>query len=424
MEQVLIIGAGASGLMAANILAENNFKVTVLEARDRTGGRIHTIQSLFSLPIEAGAEFMHGKQPLTNSLLEKFGINTTSLSGNWYQVRDGQRQEGDFFDEDWERLTKALKKLDKDTDIGSFLETHFNKPADRELVEKVRGFVEGYDAADMDRASAIALREEWSSSDEEHQYHIEGGYGRLIQSLEDRMTTLGGSVLLSTTVKEIQWKKGQSTVITTTGSSFTSPKIIVTVPLGVLQHAGITFTPALPEYFEAFSVMGFGGVIKFFAEFEDAFWDNRVDRVLPGLAFVISDGEIPTWWTHRPHRNPILTGWLGGPSTQKMEADPAFLRNKAVGSLAYIFQCKTEEVERGIMRWHVENWVTDPLAMGAYAYPTTDTAQALDVVTRPVHDTIYFAGEAMYRGSAIGTVEAALVSGKDAADHIVRSFVR
>ena len=422
MEQVLIIGAGASGLMAANILAENNFKVTVVEARDRTGGRIHTIHSLFSLPIEAGAEFMHGKQAITSSLLEKFGIATSVLSGNWYQVRNGQRQEGDFFDKDWERLTKALKKLKKDTDIGSFLETHFNKPADRELVEKVRGFVEGYDAADMDRASAIALRDEWSGNDEEHQYHIEGGYGRLIQSLEDRLTTLGGSVLLSTTVKEIQWKKGQSTVITTTGSSFTAPKIIVTVPLGVLQHGGITFTPALPEYFEAFSVMGFGGVIKFFAEFEDAFWTDRVHRTLPDLAFVISDGEIPTWWTHRPHRNPVLTGWLGGPSTQSVECDPALLRDKAVRSLAYIFQCKAEELESGIKRWHIENWVKDPLARGAYAYPTIDTESALDVVTRPVDGTIYFAGEGMYRGSAIGTVEAALVSGKDVAEQMIGSL--
>ena len=421
MKEILVIGAGASGLMAASELAEHNYNVTVVEARDRTGGRIHTIDSLFSLPIEAGAEFMHGKQPLTCSLLETSGTRATLLSGKRYQIWNGQRQEGDFFDEDWERLTSELQKLEKDTDIGSFLKKNFNKPEDASLLKKVTGFVEGYDAADLEKASAMALRDEWSSSDDEHQYHIEGGYGQLIQALEQRLRTHGGKILLSTTVREIRWSRGRSTIITAAGTSLEGEKVIITVPLGLLQKDAITFSPTLQEYAHAFNVMGFGGVIKFFVEFHGAFWEDRISIPLPELAFVFSDAEIPTWWSHRPQPNPILTGWLGGPLTRRMDNDPDMLMEKAVRSLGYIFQCRPHEVKRCIKRWHIENWVTDPLTLGAYAYPTTDTAKALSVVSRAVASTVYFAGEAMYQRSAIGTVEAALASGKEVAGQILRS---
>lgn len=415
----LIIGAGASGLMAATVLTSNGHNVTIVEARNRIGGRIHTINDLFSLPIEAGAEFMHGQQSATESLMKKSGTKHSLLSGKRYQIWNGERDKGDLFDDDWQRVTEALQRLKADTNMASFLDAHFNGSADERLRKKIRSFVEGFDAADMNRVSAFSLRQEWSESDDEHQYQIEGGYSRLMQFLANEAISNGARLQISTVVTEVRWSKRKVNVVTASGETLESEKVIVTVPLGVLQRGMITFTPSLPRHAEAFNQLGFGGVIKFFVEFKDAFWEDRIAKPLKDLAFVFSDAEIPTWWTHRPHRTPLLTGWLGGPRTQEMPDDRDILIGKAMNSLQYIFQCSAATVEEQTKKWHVENWLVDPFAFGAYAYPTTETQKALAYICTPVENTIYFAGEAMYRGTAIGTVEAALINGQQVANAIV-----
>ncbi|HEU4861401.1 MAG TPA: FAD-dependent oxidoreductase, partial [Chitinophagaceae bacterium] len=66
----------------------------------------------------------------------------------------------------------------------------------------------------------------------------------------------------------------------------------------------------------------------------------------------------------------------------------------------------------------VINWNVDPYSLGAYAYATLKTSQAIQVVSKPADDTIYFAGEALYEGAEMGTVEAALASGKQTVEQI------
>jgi len=417
--KVIIIGAGASGLMAARMLAEKNHSVMVVEARNRIGGRIHTLRGGFSQPMEAGAEFIHGRQPLTLSLIKESKNKATLVSGNWYQLWDGQLQNRDFFGAGWGQVTKALEKLETDVDMGTFLNRHFGANAYQDLRQRVKGFVEGYDAADLDRVSAMALREEWAESDDGHQFRVQGGYARLMHYLEEKIKGRGGELLLSSPVKEIYWSEGKVKVVTETNRVLEGEKVIITVPLGVLQKGMITFNPYLPQAITAIEEMGFGGVIKFFFEFKQAFWENQPNPRLKNLAFVFSDAEIPTWWSQLPEKTPVLTGWLGGPSTYQFHDVQELLYDKAVRSLAYLLNCSATDIQEGIREWHIENWVTDPHTFGAYAYPTTGTRNARDFLRIPVKDTVYFAGEAMYQGAAIGTVEAALVSGREVAEKIM-----
>src|SRR5436190_13100882 len=89
--EVIIIGAGAAGLMAAKTLSENKISVCVLEARNRIGGRVNTINKQgFSKPVEQGAEFIHGKLPLTTGLLKKAGIEYYKVGGEMLQIKNGQ----------------------------------------------------------------------------------------------------------------------------------------------------------------------------------------------------------------------------------------------------------------------------------------------------------------------------------------------
>ena len=87
---VIIIGGGASGLEAGKEIAKAGKRVYVLEARNRLGGRIHTLTVPgFSTPLEAGAEFVHGDMPTTQSLLKEGGIEFYSIAGKYYVIKNG-----------------------------------------------------------------------------------------------------------------------------------------------------------------------------------------------------------------------------------------------------------------------------------------------------------------------------------------------
>lgn len=416
--EIVIIGAGASGLMAAAYLAKDH-SVTVLEARNRVGGRVHTLENLFSIAAEAGAEFIHGHQPVTMSLLARSKIKVRQVSGSWYEMEHGKVRKADFFDADWKRVNQALDKLDEDTDMASFLNQHFGGDSESQLHNKVKGFVEGYDAADMNRVSTRALKEEWAATDDAHQLRIEGGYLTVIRYLEEIVKTDGGLVILSSPVTEIRWTRGKAEVFTQPGKCFKADKIIITAPLGVLQHDSIKFYPSIPSYLSAARNLGNGGVIKFLFEFKQPFWEEAMQTPLKDAAFIFSDARIPTWWTQLPDKTPFLTGWIGGPDTFQTNDDESRLIEKAISAMEYVFNSSRKEIKAEMKGSYVADWVRDPFSLGAYTYPTVGSETARLTLASPVEDTLYFAGEALYAGPAVGTVEAALVNGRAVAEKIM-----
>src|SRR6266404_3950662 len=89
-DRIVIIGAGAAGLMAARELGRAGRKVTVLEARDRCGGRIHPLPAAeFGYPAEGGAEFVHGEAPVTHGLLREAGLSLLRIHGTQWTVEKG-----------------------------------------------------------------------------------------------------------------------------------------------------------------------------------------------------------------------------------------------------------------------------------------------------------------------------------------------
>jgi monoamine oxidase len=419
---VIIVGAGASGIMAAKILSDVKMNVCVLEARDRIGGRIHTFHKPgFLKPVEAGAEYVHGKLPLTLNLLKEAEIKYYRTKGTLWQSKNNQLVKRDDFIEHADVLMEALKKLDEEMTVAQFLSDYFPGKEYEGMKVSLSQYIEGYDAGDINYFSALALKEEWENETEE-QYRVEGGYGLLLDHLQK--ATIKNNVIynFSTIVNQINWTADHVEVITSGNQIFLAHKVLVTVPLPMLMgnadNTTISFQPDLPEITNAAKSIGYGDVIKIVFEFTCSFWEPAEGGNAKNLLFIFSNQRVPTWWSQLPDKLPRLTGWLAGPNATKLaDASEMDIIQLALESLSSIFNVEEETIRSYIKGTFIHNWITDPFCRGGYSFITTTTKAAQEILNTPVADTLFFAGEALGKSSN-GTVEAAFESGKLAAEKI------
>jgi monoamine oxidase len=409
---IIIIGAGAAGLMAARKLSAAGCAVTVLEANDRIGGRIHTIQPPgFEKPIEEGAEFVHGKLPLTMQLIKEAGLEYKPVEGAMVRVRNGEWSTQEEFIAGWDELTGRMADLKNDLTLADFLQQYFSDEKYALLRQSAQRFAEGFDVADPKDVSVLGLRDEWMHEQDE-QYRITGGYSQLMEYLQKASTADGCSIHTSCAVKTIRWQPSQVQAITADGRVFTAQKALITLPLGVLQAGplhttAIAFEPAISAQTESIKQIGFGAVVKVILQFSERFWLRYKDD----LGFLLSEEAIPTWWTHLPYTDAILTGWLGGPKSSRFtDAADDTIVQQALQSLSNIFKMPLEEIGSLVTASYVARWQTNPFTLGAYSYNKLFTTEARALLHNPVQDTLYFAGEGLYEGENGGTVEAAFHS--------------
>jgi monoamine oxidase len=274
---ILVIGAGATGLMAAMQLARAGKKVLVIEARERVGGRIHTWHcNDFNQPVELGAEFIHGQLPVTINLLNEANIKYTKAVGDMWRFKENKFEKFEQILPDYDLIIEKLNALTEDITLNEFLDKDFAGEKYRETCEMLRNFAAGYDTADPDRLSAFAMRDELQSEDDQHQYRVEGGSLTMLNYMQREIKKAGGDIRLAEIVNKLIWMPETVTATTTAGVDYKAAKVIITIPLGVLQagktgHAAISFFPPIPEREQALQLMGMGAVIKVLLQFDRIF---------------------------------------------------------------------------------------------------------------------------------------------------------
>jgi monoamine oxidase len=441
--KVIIIGAGAAGLQAGRRLSSAGAGVTILEAGARPGGRIVTIPSGgstaaagyeltgkgFSETVEGGAEFIHGDLPLSLQLAREAGVALVPTGGQMIRLRRGEslkkHSEGGepFPSKDWHRLMEEMRALTADMPMAQFLNEKFPGPGYEALRDSARSFAQGYDLADLDKVSTLSLYREWSAEDEEEEsYRAEGGYGRLIGFLTDVCRDQGCRIHFSTPVTGVRWQRGKVEVHTAGGEVFTADRLVVTVSLGALKAGLIRFDPALPVQAQAIDRLGYGQIVKALLEWKEPFW--RVNKHRGQTLFIISEEPVPTWWTQSADDCALITGWITGePMRAFRRLDEAARIDSCVASLAAIFGMEPPRLRESLKAAMVFDWVAAPYFLGGYSFETVGSADARSILSRPVEETIYFSGEALYEGNVPGTVEAAFNSGLTTAETMISTHI-
>lgn len=422
---VLVIGAGLAGLAAAERLVEAGLTVTLLEARDRVGGRAWTERDSGGAAFELGAEWV-GKNGAVHELLARGGARLVEADGRQVRRVEGGWQDLSSLPNRARELVKRASRFSEpDRSLLSALDECCAEPADTEPRAHLLRYVEGFHAADPGRLSTRWLAEvETTQPAEASDFRSPDGIERAVESMSGQLAGRC-DLRLGTVVRTVRWRAGSVEVQTENGTTLRSGSAVIAIPLPLFdpsfdEPAAVRLSPRLDAKLDAARLLEMGQVVKLVLGFREPFWRDRapLDDVLFIHAY---DQLVPTWWTPVDPGLPMLTGWAGGLYAARLAAmEESELLDCAIRSLAHAVGMAPRDVGARLESLHFHDWTRDPFTRGAYTYVAVGGADAYRTLAEPVADTLFFAGEATCGEGLNATMEGAVLSGRRAAAELIR----
>jgi len=418
---VIVIGAGIAGLSAAYHLKGAGIKATVLEARDRFGGRVWTDRDFADIPVEFGAELIHGRSPEVNTWdwVDKLGLRTwhwnklddsmiRTEDGDWLTMGEARAASPELdVTRSW-NLGDAPEPRD-DEDLGSYLRRIGFSEAQLRYVERSFANAEGERMEWLNAAAHAQLFKDSDGDDKHSDFRILDGYDSYYERL-----AAGLDIRLGCVVQDIDWTDGVR-IRAESGEIHAADAAVITLPLGVLQSDCVRFEPPLPALKrEAFAGLKMGPVMKLVYLFDEPLLD-------PAIGAIYARGNPPMWWSPSLGRECgaiVWTGFVTGDYAREMLAlgEDAALQ-KGLETLRAEIGKPTLQFAKA--RW--VNWPADPFALGGYSVCLPghyDAREKLAQATPP----LFWAGEASAPHHLTAMVHGAYFTGQRAAREILEDL--
>ena len=442
---VVIAGAGLAGLTAARELTKKGANVTVIEARERIGGRVLTTREPFRFRqhAEVGADLIDESQTEICRLIGELGLRRAEiLRGGFTTIRQAARVRGDAGKKGWRELQRRLQPeirafclseqrwdgsvadaLARES-VAQWLDRIHAPSALREIAVGLRGFF----LADPEELSLLALVDQFAEEGtpgSERMFRIVGGNDRLPSRLAQ---SLGRNLHLEAVLRRVRQSPQNVTVTIETGGRLHDVRgeyLICAMPVTTLRD--VTFEPAMPvDQRNAIVALKYGAATKTALQFDRATWRKRGKPRAYGTPLPIGavwdgnedqHGDAPSRSGASARQAGILTLLAGGgasPATRAMLAEGG--PSRLLGALSWLDLKKTE-----MIGWDTVSWENEPWSRGGYAYFDTQFTPASRVWLARPFGRVFFAGEhtsLRWQGYMNGAVETGLRAVEEVAAHV------